>query len=93
MKMRRMILMFDNSIEMRVWSNSSSESIHLRILWFRIDDRENDSIRDRVDSRVVIRNSIVIQLINDFEYQCVDFDECLIRIECVFLIKSHFDKI
>jgi hypothetical protein len=56
MMMRRMTQMRDNLIEMRVEFHSLNENFHLRISWIRINDCESDSIRDRIDSRIVIQN-------------------------------------
>jgi hypothetical protein len=88
--------MLDNLIEMKmhVESDSSNESFHLRTLWFRIDDCESDSIRDRIDSRIVIQSwtndfHVVIQQF-DFECQCSDFDECSIRTVCVIRMRCDF---
>jgi predicted membrane protein len=65
---RHRIQMLDNSIELRVESDSSNEDFRLRISWLRtlrvrIDDCEDDSIRDRnavqkwmIDLSVVIQN-------------------------------------
>ncbi len=62
MMMRRMTRVSDNLIETRVEFNSLNENVHLRTLRFRIDDCESDSIRDRINSRIVIR--IVIHVKN-----------------------------
>jgi hypothetical protein len=62
MMMRRMTRVRDNLIETRVEFNSLNENVHLRTLRFRIDDCESDSIRDRINSRIVIR--IVIHVKN-----------------------------
>jgi hypothetical protein len=98
---------------MHVEFHSRDEDFHLRISWvrilrIRIDDCEDDSIRVRIDFRIVIRNwtndlrvvirdwidDFYLRVVNrDFEYSCSDFDEYSIRIECVFLIKNRLDKI
>ncbi len=94
-------------MKMHVEFHSSSEDFHLRTSWMRtlrirIDDCENDSIRDRIDSRIVIQSwmidhrlviqnsvddfdlrTVIQNQIDDFECSCDDFNEYLIRTECV----------